>query len=462
MAWDPTPFIAPLDDNATAFAFYTDWAVRQYGVSAGATAEQVATLWMRYFAIPLIQGYGHGGNADTMPVRAVRTKTCVCIIFTRRYDPPLSSTSMITYTVAPRLQANQMQWLSPTATSDYAAIGNVSQSTIVAAAAARNVTAASQAALAQLAADASALTPSIPGNRRGFYVSHIVLQSSLLSAAVDAALGVCDAIDAIASGNIEVAMTALDNSLGRMDDAFAAMRAAEGTGRWHGLYAADRLSYMQRGRSAVRAFRLGLAMPGQQAVNATVLEPSYYKFYDYQLPFAANFPRNSYDPAWNLASYVRVNCAVLNMTSGACVNTPDGGHFRGCNAPLTMDVMDSDAVIRYTIDGATELTATSGTLYSAPINVAALGSAVTLRSAAFYAGDTKPRGATTVSVYTQWPGDDAWSCAPSVPAQTLGPAGIAGAAVGAVVGACIIIIAGYRLSRQRFTVSTERDSLLRN
>ena len=90
----------------------------------------------------------------------------------------------------------------------------------------------------------------------------------------------------------------------------------------------------------------------------------------------------------------------------------------------------------------TDPTPTTGSPYTAPINVAALGAdAVTLRSAAFDAGaaaGAPPLGAVTVSSYSRWAGDGPIDC--------VGGGGPSGESAGEVTGIVFGAVAGVALA----------------
>lgn len=92
-------------------------------------------------------------------------------------------------------------------------------------------------------------------------------------------------------------------------------------------------------------------------------DPRRYEFYDYQKTPAVtpNWPFIHYNSTWNLASYVRINCVIGDVTSGTCSNNPTGGFYSSAsNAAVTLQIMTSQTdetaaadglIIRYTLDG---------------------------------------------------------------------------------------------------------------
>ena len=112
-----------------------------------------------------------------------------------------------------------------------------------------------------------------------------------------------------------------------------------------------------------------------------------------------NSPR--FNATWNLERYVRINCQTTNVATGSCVNTADGGHYRGTAQHVTLEVIHAGAVIRYTTDGSEPTGASPA--YSSPIDVAALGATATIKAAAYAdAAATSPLGVVTTAVYSQW------------------------------------------------------------
>lgn len=166
-----------------------------------------------------------------------------------------------------------------------------------------------------------------------------------------------------------------------------------------------------------------------RAHPSTVRSPSpacrYNDFEAWQLPHAANYPLINFNPAWNLGTYVRVNCVFANETAGVCSNNPSGGGYAsGSSAAITLQVLTSvtgvpeeDAaraasvaasgaaavaapgslVIRYTTDG-TDPTPASPAYPVGGIALAPHGASVHVRAMAWINGVAT--GQITDAVYT--------------------------------------------------------------
>ena len=185
------------------------------------------------------------------------------------------------------------------------------------------------------------------------------------------------------------------------------------------------------------------AAPFIQCLVPTLLLLLLPQFYDYQLPFVGNFPLNAYNASWNVRNYVSVHCTATNLTSGTCVNSAGGGNYRGDNATIEMSVIQPGAVIRYTMDGSAPTA--SSALYTTPINVAAMGSSVTLSCAAFASeSSVEPLGVTTTALYSRWC-DSSNGCA-NAP-STLSGLAVVGITVGSAAFAGLATIL-YRFRRK--------------
>jgi hypothetical protein len=98
----------------------------------------------------------------------------------------------------------------------------------------------------------------------------------------------------------------------------------------------------------------------------------------------------------------QVHCTVTDVGTGACVNNPTGGHWRGGAQTLTLESLapsyftGAAVALRYTLDG-TQPTPSSPS-YTAPIPLT--GGGVTVTAEAFVNG--VGTGVVTVATYTPW------------------------------------------------------------
>lgn len=376
MLWDPSPFVDG-DAAAAALAFYSAWGARQFQLQPAAAAE-FGSLWQAYFATPFIQG----GQADN-------------------------------------LLAGLLADVGGEAAADFAASGTLSSKTQAdaASALARMGGAATPAALLAVLARAQALADSgaVPAARQPFFAAHTLVGIATTGKGSQAVALLAAAVQAAAGGNAAGAIAQLQAAGAALDDLFALRRIGETNGgaKWHGLWFSDKLSDMQRARKGLRAFAGALAAP-RGAPVAPVPMHDWYSFEAYLAAFAANFPTQRYVREYNLATYVRVNCVVANVSAGACANNPDGGAFSaGAGAAVTLQVLMSETaqagggaaalVIRYTLDGSAPSAASPAYAAGRPISLdaAAVGGVATIRALAFTAAGAPAAAQSTDAAYVR-------------------------------------------------------------
>ena len=165
------------------------------------------------------------------------------------------------------------------------------------------------------------------------------------------------------------------------------------------------------------------ACPTSILSHGRPLEPTplhrYHDFEAWQVPHQANYPLMDFSPAWNFATYVRVNCVFAHVDAGLCSNSVTGGKYAaGSAAAVTLQVLTtptssaevseeggpgavsaaSDAVvIRYTTDGSAP-SVSSPTYPLGGVVLSPLGATVHLRAMAWINGSAS--GQVTDAVYT--------------------------------------------------------------
>jgi len=281
-AWDPSPFTAKgvnTNWNATQHEFLVNFSRVQFG---DALAEQVASLYDRYFNLPLLQR----GNSD--------------------------------------------EWIGETLGSlggggagDIGGTGAVSNTTAAKAASALAAVNASLAPAAALQSDVVALEATIPPRRLQFYRQHMAWQTACQHFGY---VAVSELAQSLLATSHDAAVSHVNASLAALESLFAAQRAGEGPGQWSGLYFGDRLEYtaMQSRRRAVLRYQAALLRQPKGYDSGK----GYYSMYQYQKPAIANYPLFYHSDEYNLRDF------VLMSISGS--NTPDGGSFNGGSTTLTM------------------------------------------------------------------------------------------------------------------------------
>jgi len=301
MIWDPTPYTQQ-DPNTTARNFYADWAQRQLHVDT-ATATTFSNIWFDYFALPFIQ------NAQ-----------------------------------ADNFLCGRIQSFVNEAANDYHSSGKISGKTVNDANSAYyqmggNTT---SAGLLSLFNQAQALVSSIPANRVPFYTAHTLVNFATDGYLANAIVLAVQAINQVNSGDIAGATASMATALENMDIIFSLRRTGE-YGKWAGFWMTDHLSDVQLSRKTLRRFYLQLTSNTQPLAPLTPY--MWYEFYNYQNDFKQNWPYIHYNPQWNLATYVRINCVWSDVDAGICATNATGGIFTSnSNAAITMQILTSATV----------------------------------------------------------------------------------------------------------------------
>lgn len=346
MAWDPAPFFANPDPNATALQFYAQWGARQLHIPGGASdpaAQAFASIWRDYFLLPYIQA-GMSDNFIVTSLAAAPAHAAVTIAANGTVSP-----------------------------ADVAAIDDV-MLTIGGA--------PTIAALGALLMRAEQLQPVLPAARQAFFAGHTLLQVAMHAHGVAALASAADCLHAAALGNWSAAGTAATASLASMEAVLAAMRVGE-AGKWRGWYFGDTLTNMQQGRAVARSLLLAIANGPASGSPLPPLYPNGWypwdKAYELTPAAASTYPYiTAYSPEWSFSTRVRSNCNA----SAWCIPNADGGLWKpAAGATITLQLLDSPTavpgqrgnnssfVIHFTLDGSAPSTQDPAYIPGSPISL---------------------------------------------------------------------------------------------
>ena len=243
LAWNATPWLAR-SDAENQEVFLNDWSRRQFGPQL---AEEVAALYARYFDIPYQRAdQRKGDNAAHTMLRKLATA------------------------MAPQLSAGQ-----PPSAAMRKSLG-----------AAQHFAATNRLYVEQLVAAAAALEPRVPAARRDFFQANVLTPFSIHLHSLEMLETYCQAMTAYGENQKSPAIAALEQSLAASDRLFAVMRRAE-TGKWARWYFGERFVGLEANRDRVRVALALLRGEPAPPVHASF---GYPELYQYQEPFAPNFP----------------------------------------------------------------------------------------------------------------------------------------------------------------------------
>ena len=349
---------------AAADAFVLEFATRHYGAAAGAAA---AALYGRYFNISYM--------ANAVPGQ------------TTKGDHFLGATTRL-------LVVDFDGVAGGAAGANATALG--AEARAAAAFAAPNLP-----GVAALWADVQALAPALaPGAPARFFAGHIVAQTAIHWAHLAAMAATAAGVDAFLAGAPAAAAANVSAALAAFDALFVVLRAAEGTGAWHGAYAADGWTWCWGTRQALQ--RLAATLAGAALAPNAGLPDAHYATMAYEAaapnpPVATpTFPFAAWSAAGAWDAVPRFACAadIPAAAGGAVAPAPAPRAAAACestwvgvtlSAPARVGFFTAPYAARapldvyYTIDGTAPSTA--ATKYTAPFTLPA--HAATVRAQSF-------------------------------------------------------------------------------
>lgn len=243
LAWNAEPCLRK-SNRENMDAFLLDWCERQYG---SAVAKDAARQYDRFFHIPyLVKEPPRGEDHFISVVRLVDRELTEQL----REEEPFD---------------RQKQDISP-----------VSRERV------ENYIAYTT----DLLKDAEKLRPRIPVDRREFYQYHVISQTRVHLALQNMLYAYLTGVEKLKDGDKQEAAVEFERTLKAFDDAQSALRLAE-YGKWRGFYEFNIMSSMLKARTVVKR-RLALTR-GEPAPPLRPFE-DFPELYDYQRPFAKNFP----------------------------------------------------------------------------------------------------------------------------------------------------------------------------
>lgn len=243
LVWDAKPCLGRTDvENMNDFT--QDWCRRQYGP---AVAARAARLYLQYYDIPYQRRATRQGE-NVVNTRLLRLAQATSVSLAS--GAPLGAKAL-------QSVMNELKFTS-----------------------------SGLAYVKALNARAEALTAQIPPARRDFYKGHLLTQTRIHLHLLEMLQGCAGALAAYADGDRPRAQARAGEALAASDALFAALHEAE-YGKWAGWYRGEGFVGLEASRDQLRtlaALLRGEAPPPLRARRG------YEHLYQYQEPFAKNFP----------------------------------------------------------------------------------------------------------------------------------------------------------------------------
>ena len=245
--WNADPYLGK-SDRENMDAFLLDWSRRQFGPEI---APKVADLYNQYFAIPYLRrDQRMGENPLFWRLRSLH----------RRVARPIS----------------RGEPLSSRARRD---MGRV-----------QRLVRANRPHVADLLAQAKLLAEAIPADRGPFYQSHVLTPIAVHGETLATLDAYCRALEAYDAKDKSQAVLHAEGALKANDRLYAALHKAE-YGKWSDWYRGDRFGGLEGIKYTRDRLRSLLAyLHGKTPPPVHPRRDSYKEIYEYQEPFAENFP----------------------------------------------------------------------------------------------------------------------------------------------------------------------------
>ncbi len=218
--------------------FLLDWSCRQFGAKL---AHDIAAIYSRYFDIPYQrQETRHGDNRLHTMLRTLD----------RAFAPQLADSK-------------------PFSKSSLANARDVRQFAVT-----------NLAYVTELAAEAELLTQKVPGERRGFFQSHVLTPIQIHQYSLEM-------LENYSAALIGRDVRKVEQALRSVEKLFDALHRAE-TGKWPAWYLGERFVGLEASRDRIRVLLAALRGEPPPPVRPSI---GYPELYQYQERFSTNFPR---------------------------------------------------------------------------------------------------------------------------------------------------------------------------
>eukprot|EP01060_Flectonema_neradi_P018609 TRINITY_DN2547_c0_g2_i1.p1 TRINITY_DN2547_c0_g2~~TRINITY_DN2547_c0_g2_i1.p1 ORF type:complete len:828 (+),score=137.96 TRINITY_DN2547_c0_g2_i1:45-2528(+) len=224
---------------------------------------------------------------------------------------------------------------------------------------------------------AQSLAAKIPaGDPRGYFLSHLVVEASILYNGALALTSVSNSVIALSKKDHTTATSEINTAMSAFDDMFAAQRDAENgasPGVWRGIYSADRLPYADFQDRRREVIILSNYLNNKAELPGVATATTFYSFEDYQCYYVSgtetvmantrsrcsasvnpgwientNFPFLFDNSEMKMNDFVYMTC----VSRDRCSVGPDGGQFTQ-SAAITLGTIyqSGKGTVVATVDG---------------------------------------------------------------------------------------------------------------